>query len=415
MERLSFAASSAGRWLSCLASVREEQQHPRKTSRYADEGLAAHKLAETALLTHVNADAVTSVGASLPVDGKAHTVTDELLRHTQAYLDYVDMVASGCLDHDLYVEQSLDLSPWTQPGQKSVADAVLVDPIAGEAHVIDLKFGRGVEVVAQQNAQLGLYGLAVDRQLSALYGEFTTLHLHIAQPRRNHYDKWSLPADVLRDWGERTVRPTVNRILKNADNNLPYLPSEEACRFCRASGNCRAQADAALATVTEGFDNIVTPLHAAESNPLIEPRDVTRLLPQEVFASLNNVELIKTWCKALEAQGQHLLETRQAPADCGYKLVRAKTNRAWLDEKAADRALGRAGIKAPERYQPKQLISPAQAEKKLGKKHAIITGEKRQYIEKPEGAITIARQDDKREAVDADALVGFENTAESKS
>ena len=40
------SASGAHRWLECTPSAKLEEQFPKKTSSYAEEGTAAHELAE---------------------------------------------------------------------------------------------------------------------------------------------------------------------------------------------------------------------------------------------------------------------------------------------------------------------------------------------------------------------------------
>lgn len=408
-DRLRFPASGAGRWLTCLASVREEEKYPRKPSRYAAEGTLAHHVAELALRGWEpgKSTAITDVmaeGAEVTVDGVTHTVTADLISHTQAYVDYVDMLASRGDVRSLWVEMPLSLAPWTVEGQRGIADVVLVDPTSRTLHVVDLKYGKGVEVYAHENPQLMLYALAALTELSVFY-DIDHVTVHIAQSRRSHYDSWTTSHGDLVTWGSDRVKRTVGRII--ASDNVPYAPSDETCRFCRANGNCRAQAEIALSTVSEGFDAVMT-LDQAAAHPDIDTRNVNALLPTEVFDCLHNVDMIKAWCKALEARAQELLEQGQAPENCGYKLVRAKTNRAWVDESAADRAMARAGVDAKERYAPRKLISPAQAEKKLGRKHDIMTGKRKKYVDKPEGALTVARESDKRDAVVIDVTAGFE-------
>ena len=50
------------------------------------------------------------------------------------------------------------------------------------AHVIDLKLGKGVEVHAEENPQLMIYGLGVLHMAEALY-DIETVRMTIFQPR----------------------------------------------------------------------------------------------------------------------------------------------------------------------------------------------------------------------------------------
>ena len=49
-------------------------------------------------------------------------------------------------------------------------------------HIIDLKYGKGVSVEAEQNTQAMLYALGVIDDLGFMY-EFDTVVIHIYQPR----------------------------------------------------------------------------------------------------------------------------------------------------------------------------------------------------------------------------------------
>jgi len=92
----------------------------------------------------------------------------------------------------------------------------------------------------------------------------------------------------------------------------------------------------------------------------------------------------------------------------GYKLVRGRSNRRWIDEESASRALGRKGVKASERY-TKKLISPNQAEKALRAKGEDVTFLEK-FWDKPDGAVKIAPAADKRQAIPPAAQRAFGDT-----
>ena len=58
------------------------------------------------------------------------------------------------------------------------SDAVVIDEVNGTAHIIDLKYGKGVSVEAEQNTQTMLYALGVIDDLGFMY-EFDTVIIHI--------------------------------------------------------------------------------------------------------------------------------------------------------------------------------------------------------------------------------------------
>ncbi len=395
-QTLRFPASGEHRWGTCLASVREEPKYPRTESKYAAEGTLAHKEFEAIALGNESLLGET-------IDGQV--VTQDVVANVANAFDYVLMVTQSEEAPDFSdSELQVDISPWTKPGQKGSIDLVIVD--GGVLHVMDLKYGQGVEVYANNNGQLMLYALGAIDELDMIYGPFDEVHLHILQPRRDHYDKWVTTVDALEAWGKDT-KAKVDRII--ATEELPYNPSDKACRFCRAKGECRALAEQALSTVSDGFSDIVASFEEAHKDAM-DLYDARALTNEEVFNVLDNVDMVRLFLKAIEAKAQALLESGGEPEGCQYKLVRSKTNRVWVDETKAEKAMARAGLDIKERRKPIQPISPAQAEKKLGKKHMIMT----RHVNKPEGGLTIAHNSDKRPAVDrvADAIEGFDGVEE---
>lgn len=404
-EKLFFPAHSADRWLTCLASVREEKGLEDKTpDTFRTTGLAIHHTVEKWA-----ADPGTPIAAGDTITlrkGKTHTLTDDDIAHAREYLDYIEMVCSRCGKHEIFTEQKLDVSQWTVPGQRVYVDTLIVDTDNKVIHVIDLKTGQGVQVEAYENRQLMLYAVAAVTHYEMFFGEFATVALHIVQPPRNHYDSFEMPRKSLISWADGYVAPTVQRIITGPQGALPYAPSDKACRFCKKRDNCRALADKALGTVADEFSDIVTPMEGMGSVPDIDAKNTASLTPEEIYRCLHNVDMITVWCKAIEARAQELLETQQAPAQCGYKLVRKRVQRQWIDDAKAEKALARAGLSLADRRQPMKPISPAQAEKKLGKKHAVLD---RHVNSDRQGDITIARDSDKRAEVVLNITEGFEN------
>jgi hypothetical protein len=82
----------------------------------------------------------------------------------------------------------------------------------------------------------------------------------------------------------------------------------------------------------------------------------------------------------------------------GYKLVEGKSNRQWENIEEAEQLLDK--LIGPEQVFTRKIISPAQAEKVLGKKRA---GEIADLIVKPLGAPTLAPESDKRPAINISA------------
>lgn len=168
--------SGAEGWMHCAGWLSSGE-----SSKYADEGTDAHELASRVLecpSTDVRPEAWQWIGTPLP---KGHVVDEKMATAVQKY---VDLVRS--LPGKLLVEQSLPLEPITgEKGAQGTGDAVLLDFDSLEITVVDLKYGTGIQVNAENNPQLMHYGLAAMLQ----YEQFAPWKLVrgiISQPRRDH-------------------------------------------------------------------------------------------------------------------------------------------------------------------------------------------------------------------------------------
>lgn len=362
--------SSAVRWLACPAAPLMEQGRPDEASPFAAEGTAAHEAAAIALLTDA------------PVTAQKGMSDDDL----PAVQSYVDLSQSLCgQGAQLFIEQELDISPFTgEEGAKGTADAIIVRP--EEIIVIDLKFGRGVRVDAEQNPQLMLYAAAAQRQFDA---QDKPCRLVVHQPRINHVSEWVCSVEEMQLFlGRVSTASGVARSImeRGAAADTDYNPCESACRFCRARAVCPALTAQVQQVVGTDFDAIDAPEPAAPT----DAEAIARALPF--------VPLIEAWCRAVTTEAERLLTAGEPVA--GYKLVQGrKGNRAWTSAADAEAMLKTMKVRADDMYE-RRVISPAAAEK-LAKAGTIG---KRQWpklqalITRAEGKPTLAPESDPRPA-----------------
>ena len=372
------SASGAHRWMSCPASVRVESDLPDRTSPFAQEGSAAHELAERCLST--DTDATAHVGAVFD-DYPDYPVTDEMARYVQTYVDYVRE-----LPGHHFIEQRVDFSEWV-PGGFGTSDAISIHD--GTAYVVDLKYGRGVTVDAERNPQAMLYALGVLNDYSYLF-DIQQFCVAVVQPRLGHISEWSISREDLLAWAEQTQQHAI----ATERDDAPFVPGESQCRFCKAKPTCRALAEHNLQLATEGFESLE--VHR-------EPKKPDTLTNTDIAALLPHLDILTSWAKSVESHAQSVLETGgEIP---GYKLVEGRSVRKWRNEEDAEAAL-RKRLKVGEIF-TKKLITPPAAEKLLGKTHAVIS----EHVIKPAGRPTIAPDSDKRPAVVIDLTAGFAPTA----
>lgn len=373
------SASGAHRWMACPASISMEEGLPDQKSVHSERGNTAHEVAAQCLHGGVNADSY------LNEKVLGITVDQKMIEVVQPYLDYVRGL-SGVR----FVEQKVDYSPWVPDGF-GTADALILHD--GTATVIDFKSGEGVKVDADENPQIMLYALGALNEYEFLFDDVATIKLVIVQPAIDHISEWEISRTDLLEWAETTLKSAADAALSD---DAPPQPGGDQCRFCKAKGFCRALAEHNLSIATEGFTVIGEPPNL---------RDASRLSVGEIAALIPHLDTLTSWVGGVMAHAVHLVEMGgEIP---GYKLVAGKTNRKWRDEAEAETAL-RKKLKVVDVY-TKKLISPKQAEKKLGAGHAILT----QHVIKPEGKPALAPLSDNRPALEIDPTQGFEAIGEA--
>lgn len=416
--------SSADRWMTCPGSVQLSEGIVEEASSYADEGTAAHHLAATCLQN--GEDAAKHVGCAVYLLKRKDTgehfeelhlsrtsfegvpgcevlsildVDEDTTDAVQVYLDYVrDVVAStGGL---LLVEVSVPLSHMTgEEDAFGTSDAVIVTE--DEVIVIDLKFGRGVEVSAENNRQMLMYASGALQEWQ-LVNDIRRVRMAISQPRISHSpSEWACDLEYLRDF-EQEVRDAAVLVGSRAESLARLSPSEDACRWCKAKATCPALASYVEDSLGSDFDNLLT-----SAAPKVEAYDNDTLAKKMAC-----IDLIELWCGAVRAKVEsELLQGREVE---GYKLVQGKKgNRAWTDEALAEETMKSMRLKTDEMYTFK-LISPTKAEKilkenpKKWKRVASLIGQS-------DGKASVAPASDKRPAlVLTPTSDDFDNIAEKE-
>ncbi|MFT4466433.1 MAG: DUF2800 domain-containing protein [Sodalis sp. (in: enterobacteria)] len=431
-EHARLASSSAEKWLNCRGSLAMEAGLPESTSSYAEEGSAAHRVAENVLNNLLNPTL-----AGKPLSGGRHAadyigtyplakggkpigpqVTEEMAEHVQCYIDTVWALAEG---NDLLVEQRVDFSEAIGvPEQFGTADAIIL--AGSELQIHDLKYGF-LKVDAENNKQLQLYALGALAYFS-LAQDFDRVRLFIHQPRLNQTSEWALSVAELEAFGERAREAAAAAIVTAniADcegvDTLPadvFTPGEKQCRWCKAAGGlCKAETEYYLNLTAGDFVDLTQPLAPQLADA---PKRVAALTPDELAAVYGQLPALEGFCESVYARV--IGELRNGHALPGLKLVQGKPgNRAWRDEAAA-----RALLKDQFRYKiddifDMKLISSTRAEKLVKKASPRRWQKVEPLITRPDGKPVVAPESDPRPALnmctenDFDNVDTLEGTAE---
>lgn len=366
------SASGAHRWLVCTPSAKLEEGFPDTTSEAAREGTLAHELAELKARHYFYT----------PDFGKKKYTTranklkkedlwkDEMERYTDEYLDYLKVTALN-LNTAPYVaiEQKLDLGNWIPEGF-GTADCVMV--YGNTVHVFDFKYGKGVQVDAEQNPQMMLYALGAYAAYKMLY-PIEQICMTIVQPRIDHVSEWTCTLEKLLSFGEKVKERAALAI----EGKGEYHPDEKACRFCRAKAQCRARSDF----------NVKKAFNIGEMPPLISAEEAGQRL-------LELQDIVKYQKDLQEWALSECLAGKDVP---GWKAVEGRSVRDWSDMDAAFDKLIKSEMTMEEMLYEKKPLTLAQVEKLIGKKDFQDTvGE---FVVKKSGKPTLVKESDKREAI----------------
>lgn len=304
------SASGASRWIACTPSARLEEGFENKSSSFAEEGTLAHEFAEINLkaeLELIDGTEATELRYPLVIDPLYSVDMEE---HVQKHIEYVlEQYAEAkrlTPDAVLLIEQRVDITHLIEEGFGTCDIIIIAD---GVLEVIDLKYGMGVRVSAENNSQLKLYGSGALEAYEMLY-DIHTVRLTITQPRMDSISSWEISADDLRQWGEDVVKPKALEAYAGEGEQVPG----DHCRFCRAAPRCKALASLANETAKDDF---------------ADPRLLTDSELVEVYRKAPQVE---AWLKSVA--GYMYEEALAGKAWQDHKLVDGQSRRGWIDEQA---------------------------------------------------------------------------------
>lgn len=346
-----------------------EASYVDEQSPYAAEGTLAHALAEKTLRRYLNS-------------GKLNFTATDNKKYEQEMLDNVMQYCECCVERiikarkedaaaSVLIEERLDFSEFVPEGF-GTGDLVLI--YSGCIEIIDLKYGKGVEVSAVDNPQMRLYALGAYTAYDILY-DVDRVITTIYQPRINNISTDEITAIDLMEWAH-AIKPIAMKAFAGEGecNAGPH------CKFCKARYNCKANAEYHTQTYSK---------YGTTSKDELSEADVSKIL---MLAD----DAIK-WFKGLQeyALTEMLNGSKEWP---GMKIVEGRSLRKIEDVDGAISALREYGLEDDVIFKPEEINTITTLEKAMGKKafNEVLND----FIVKPPGKPTLVSIDDKRPAMD---------------
>lgn len=365
------SASGSARWLNCTPSVRLEEHYDSESSIFAEEGTLAHEFGEIGLKAAMSL--ITEAEYKMAkAELKMHDLyTHEMDEHVEVYVSSILEMMAGLKNPKLLIEERVDYSYYA-PGGFGTGDALILSDVI--LQVGDLKYGKGVQVYAEDNSQLKLYGLGALSRYLKDYPKLKTVRLTIIQPRLDHIDTWDISVEDLLKWGEVVVKPTAALAFAGEGE----LSVGSWCRWCKFA-KCRALADFSIEAAKEDF--------------AIDPEDVKSagLTDPELVKLYLQMPIISNWIDKV----QEYMHTAAIKGKkwTGLKLVEGRSARSWQDQDKVAAAL-RDNLYTDAEIMSQKLSGITEIEKMLGKKgFKEILGD---LVVKPQGKASLVCEKDKR-------------------
>lgn len=367
--------SGSAIWLNCPGSVEAQEGLPGRTSAHAEEGTAAHQLAERCGEAGFHADRF--LGETIEVrPGVTFEVTREMVDAVDLYLE---TVRRDYRPGDTLAWERRYPLPFLPGSQFGTSDATRYSPATKTLSVYDFKYGQGVVVDVVENTQGLCYAGGAAFEVG---GPLEWVEIVIVQPRAYHADgpvrRWRISAvefferiGKLREGAERALSPGAER------------DAGKWCRWCRAAATCSTLSAFAEAEARTIFGE--------------SPVDPDTLDAEQLGTLLAKASVIRSWIDAVEDHVFAKLTAGEAVP--GWKLVEKRPRRQWIDADKAAADLRAAGLPDDEIY-TKAIISPAVAEKVLSRaKRGIV---KANTVSVSSG-VTLAPASDSRPAATANS------------
>jgi hypothetical protein len=281
-----------------------------------------------------------------------------------------------------FVEVRLDTSEVLgAPDQGGTPDVILLDTDAETISVHDLKDGAEI-IYAGKNEQLATYGAAALHKFDMLC-DWKKIRVCIHQPRMKHYDERTYTRAELEAFMVSIRMGAIKAYdlwLAGSSEQIQaaLTPGEKQCKWCPMRGKCEVRAESIL----ELF-----PVVGGE----VDEPEVAILDDASLASAHSRLGEIENWCRDIRSEAfKRAIAGRTLP---GKKLVRGRAGkRYWKD---AAKVEGVLSMLIDDIYEPREIISPTQVEKRSKAAYASLTD----YVGQNEGGLSLVDESEPGEAI----------------
>ena len=383
MSHSILSPSGSARWLRCVGSLFLSRGVVEPDKEHSASGTCSHWLLEWALKTGGDLD--TWLGKELEFDTFKFKIDEERLERVRSCVNVINREPG-----ELLTEHRLDTTPVLGvPDQIGHSDIIKLYPeggvvkdgvlLKGVLSVEDFKDGY-LLVNAKDNTQ-GLIYLCAAMLEFELIGDFNAFRFCIHQPKLNHYDEWTYTRAELEAFMQ-LVRPVAAVAYGIYHETIQFDPEkhlnagEEQCTYCPVRGRCVARAKRVMSMF----------------EPLVKRHELDDKSLGVVYAQLDEIESAIT-----DFRAEALRRAKIGVILEGQKLIYGnKGKRVWVDKAQAEALLSM--LAPPEKiYEPREIVSPTQAQKILKAEYKAI--EEQGLVTQSEPQLRLVPLDHKGEAV----------------
>ena len=353
--------SSASRWTMCPPSARLCEHIEEKSSVFAEEGTEAHTLCEYKVKLALGIKTEDPRPSLHYHNEEMESCTDE---YAAFVLEALQLEKDAQKDPLILLEQRLDISTYV-PECSGTGDCIIIAD--RNLHIIDFKYGQGVEVSADHNTQMMLYSLGALDMFGSLY-EVEEVSMTVFQPRLANVSTFTMTADDLTNWAESYLKPRAEFAFRGKGE----FCSGPHCRFCKVKATCRKRAEANLDLARYEF-----------AEPVLLGDD-------EIAEILRQADELASWVSDIKGTlFRYWVEEENWKVSSWSKVDRYARH----DEQAVAEAVNSSGF---DPYEHKVLGITAMTELLGRTRFNEILGP---FIYKPKGKPTLVPESDKRPAI----------------